>query len=137
METKSGVTAFKNSLWVITIADAMKRCEIEANLDEMVLESQDLNILSRYNILKNFVEERNPGEDESVNEVGIGGHNEKESKSEDGDAELTKECERKNRDKVPVKTKRCQKKAAMQSSESLASAIKDMRNAQDEQRQND
>ena len=58
METKSGVTAFKNSLWVITIADAMKRCEIEANLDEMVLESQDLNILSRYNILKNFVEER-------------------------------------------------------------------------------
>lgn len=54
METKSGVTAFKNSLWATTIADAMKRCEIEANLDEMVLESQDLNILSRYNILKNF-----------------------------------------------------------------------------------
>lgn len=47
METKSGVTAFKNSPWVTTIADAMKRCEIKANLDEMVLESQDLNILSR------------------------------------------------------------------------------------------
>ncbi|CAH3121846.1 unnamed protein product [Porites lobata] len=93
-----------NSRWVTTIADAMKRCEIEANLDGMVLESQDLNILSKYNILKNFVEGRS--EDESVNEVGIGGHNEKESKSEDGDAELTKECERKSKDKVPVKTKR-------------------------------
>ena len=58
METKSGVTAFENSRWVTTIADATKRCEIEANLDEMVLESQDLNILSRYNILKNFVEAR-------------------------------------------------------------------------------
>ena len=58
METKSGVTAFKNSLWATTIADAMKRCEIEANLDEMVLESQDLNILSRYNILKNSGEGR-------------------------------------------------------------------------------
>ena len=47
-----------NSRWVTTIADAMKRCEIEANLDGMVLESQDLNILSKYNILKNFVEGR-------------------------------------------------------------------------------
>lgn len=47
-----------NSRWVTTIADAMKRCEIEATLDGMVLESQDLNILSKYNILKNFVEGR-------------------------------------------------------------------------------
>lgn len=46
-----------NSRWVTTIADAMKRCEIEANLDGMK-ESQDLNILSKYNILKNFVEGR-------------------------------------------------------------------------------
>ena len=58
METKSGVTAFKNSPCVTTIADAMKTCEIEANLDEMVLESHDPNILSRYNILKNSVEGR-------------------------------------------------------------------------------
>ena len=94
-----------------------------------------------------FICVNSPGEDESVNEVGIGGHNEKESKSEDGDAELTKECERKSKDKVPVKTKRAadaiardkgvRKKATMQSSESLASAIKDMGNAQDDQRQND
>lgn len=53
-----------------------------------------------------FICVNSPGEDESVNEVGIGGHNEKESKSEDGDAQLTKECERKSKDKVPVKTKR-------------------------------
>ena len=100
-----------------------------------------------------FICVNSPGEDESVNEVGISGHNEKESKSEDGDAELTEECERKSKDKVPVKTKRAadardkgvrckstkvsKKKVTMQSSESLASAIKDMRNAQDEQRQND
>ena len=58
MEIKSGVTAFKNSPCVTTIADAMKRCEIEANLNDRVLESQDLNILSRYNILKNSVEGR-------------------------------------------------------------------------------
>ena len=58
METKSGVTAFKNSPWVMAIADAMNRCEIEANLVEMVIESQDLNILYRYNILKNYTEGR-------------------------------------------------------------------------------
>ena len=29
MKMKSGVTATKSSPWVLTIADAMKRCEIE------------------------------------------------------------------------------------------------------------
>lgn len=48
MKTKSGVKAMKNSPWVVAIADAMKRCDIEADLDDMVLDSQDLNLDSRY-----------------------------------------------------------------------------------------
>ena len=44
LKTKSGLKAMKNSPWVTTIADAMKRCEIEADLDDVVLDSQDLNI---------------------------------------------------------------------------------------------
>ena len=51
MKTKSGVKALKNSPWVTTIADVMKRCEIEADLDEMVPDSHGLNLISRKNIL--------------------------------------------------------------------------------------
>ena len=40
--TKSGVKAMKNTPWVITIADGIKRCNIETDLDDMVLDSQDL-----------------------------------------------------------------------------------------------
>ena len=47
--TKSGVKAMKNSQWVITIADGIKRCNIETNLDDMVLDSKDLaNVTVRF-----------------------------------------------------------------------------------------
>ena len=51
IKNKSGVKAMKSSPWVITIADGMKRFEIEADLDEMVLDSLDsldLNVTCRY-----------------------------------------------------------------------------------------
>ena len=41
LKTESGVKALKTSPWVNTIAGGMKRCEIEADLDEMVLDSTD------------------------------------------------------------------------------------------------
>ena len=96
-----------------------------------------------------------PAEDESINtdEASSGEHN-KDSKSEDGDAELTEECEGKSENRVPGKNKRAANtiagdkaakrrslkvsnmQAALQSSESLTSAIRDMSNAQDERRKN-
>lgn len=45
----------KNKPWVLTIADVIKRCEIEANLDEMVLDSQNLNVSFMYEITFNSV----------------------------------------------------------------------------------
>ena len=46
LKTKSRVKALKTSPWVNTIAEGMKRCEIEADLDEMVLDSTDFNIVT-------------------------------------------------------------------------------------------
>ena len=43
LRTKSGVKAMKNSPWVTTIAEGIKRCNIETDLDEMVMDSQDLS----------------------------------------------------------------------------------------------
>lgn len=48
LKTKSGIKALKSSPWVLTIADGMKRCCIEADLDEMVLDSTDLSVSFRY-----------------------------------------------------------------------------------------
>lgn len=46
LKTKSGVKALKTSPWVNTIAEGIKRCEIEADLDDMVLDSTDFNIVT-------------------------------------------------------------------------------------------
>ena len=46
LKTKSRVKALKTAPWVNTIAEGMKRCEIEADLDDMVLDSTDFNIVT-------------------------------------------------------------------------------------------
>ena len=46
LKTESGVKALKTSPWVNTIAEGTKRCEIEADLHEMVLDSTDFNIVT-------------------------------------------------------------------------------------------
>ena len=46
LQTKSRVKALKTSPWVNTIAEGMKRCEIKADLDGMVLDSPDFNIVT-------------------------------------------------------------------------------------------
>ena len=41
LKTKSGVKALKNSPWVLHIAEEIKKCNIETDLDDMVLDSKD------------------------------------------------------------------------------------------------
>ena len=42
LKTKWGVKALKRSPWVFRIAEGIKKCNIETDLDDMVLDSQDL-----------------------------------------------------------------------------------------------
>ena len=46
LKTKSEVKALKTSPWVNTIAEGIKRCEIEAGLEDLVLDSTDFHIVT-------------------------------------------------------------------------------------------